>query len=541
MLISDSDNPLQAPAASAQAAGDTGAPGHTQSSYGSPWSTLFRLTARWLPGHIPVAIKLAISIGIMISVGMALLGSLIIHNQTQLLNRQVHTLGQTVVSQLAQSAREPLLTNDNLQLEVLTYNLATAENVIGAAIYSSEMKILSHSGSSPFDILAPYANRQRLYLNDSHRTLLWNWSDAPGGPLDAITFTSPIRFKDVTAGYAVITYSRQAMNQAIRDSVHSIIMATGLLIVLGIIMSYLLGRRLSRPIHHLMNASRAIGMGHYDYRILERRNDEIGHLINSFNFMAQGMLQKQQVENAFARHVSPHVAKEIINNLEPVKLGGQHTYGSVMFVDIVGFTARSETMAPAGVAELLNEFYTRITQTAQLFNGTIDKYMGDCAMLIFGVAEQDDDHVYHSIAYAVFLQHFMECYNNQRISSGKFPLHLRIGVNSGEMLAGNMGSRERMQFTVVGDAVNLASRLCSAANTDQIIITEDVYQLPGISSRIIASEHQRMHVRGKAEEINTYLVHDVSTEQQPVMKMEIDKLLAQASQMSLDLLPKNLS
>lgn len=497
---------------------------------------LLRFASRLLPDYIPVTIKLAISIGIMISVGMAILGVVVIHNQTQLLNRQIHTFGRTLVSQLAQSAREPLLANDSLQLDVLAYNLAAAENVIGTAIYSSEFKILSSSGTSPFETFAPYADRQQFYLNSKLRTLVWQWPDSPTGELDAISFLSPIRFKDVTAGHVIITFSRKSMNQAIGDSVQSIVTATAVLILLGIIMSYLLGRRLSRPIHHLVNASRAIGKGEYEYRIEERRNDEIGHLMNSFNFMAQGMLQKQQVESAFTRHVSPHVAREIINNIEPVKLGGQHMNGSVMFVDIVGFTARSETMDPEGVAELLNEFYTHITQTAHLFHGTIDKYMGDCAMLIFGIAGEDPEHTYHAIAYAVFLQRLMERYNSQRISRGKFPLHLRIGVNSGDMLAGNMGSSERMQFTVVGDTVNLASRLCSVADTDQIVITEETWKLPGIREKLLATEYQRMHVRGKSQQISTWLVHDVRPELQVSMEREIDRLLMKSTQLNLDLL-----
>lgn len=532
MLISDSD----------KESGETKAtmPGQQEAGY-TPLSLsrqLLRFARRLLPSYIPVTIKLAISIGIMISVGMAILGVVIIHNQTQLLNRQIHTFGRTVVSQLAQSAREPLLANDSLQLDVLAFNLAAAENMIGTTIYSSEFKILSSSGISPFETFAPYAERQDVYLNSNLRTLVWKWPDSPTGELDAISFISPIRFKDVTAGHVVITFSREAMNQDIADSVQSIATATAVLIVLGIIMSYLLGRRLSRPIHHLVDASRAIGKGEYEYRIEERRNDEIGHLMNSFNFMAQGMLQKQQVESAFTRHVSPHVAREIINNIEPVKLGGQHVNGSVMFVDIVGFTARSETMKPEGVAELLNEFYTHITQTAHLFHGTIDKYMGDCAMLIFGIAEDDPDHAYHAIAYAIFLQHLMERYNRQRTSRGKFPLHLRIGVNSGDMLAGNMGSSERIQFTVVGDTVNLASRLCSVANTNQIVITEETWHLPGIQKRLLASEYQRMHVRGKSQQISTWLVHDVQPELQASMNQEIDRILMQSTQLNLDL-PSN--
>lgn len=494
----------------------------------------------WGLSSLPVSTKLAISIGIMITIGMSLLGAVIIHNQTKLLNQQTYTYGRTVVGQMAQAAKEPILANDTLLLDVLAYNLAAAEDVMGTAIYSAENKIISSSGRNPFERYAPYTGQENNYLDGGLKILEWEWQRSPSGSIDAVSFISPVNFKDVNLGYVMISYSRKSMTQAIYESVRSIIVATVILILLGIIMSYLLGRRLTRPLDRLMDASRAMESGQYDYQIKEARNDEIGHLMNSFNLMAQGMLQKSQVEDAFSRHVPPNVASEIINNLEPIKLGGEHVTASVMFVDIVGFTAKSEAMTPHGVAELLNEFYTIITQTAYLYKGTIDKYMGDCAMLIFGIPESDPDHVFHSIAYAIFLQRLMERKNAQRISRGESPVHLRIGVNTGEMLAGNMGSRERLQYTVVGDAVNLASRLSSQANADQIIISEETYKRPGIEDKIKATKYQSVRIRGKAELVTTYIVDNVRGTWGDVTDKQIDNILQQYNeQMFLDLMGRN--
>lgn len=507
-----------------------------KSDLNGPTGWIRSLAKQWLPSSLPVSTKLAISIGIMITIGMSLLGAVIIHNQTKLINQQIYTYGSTLVNQMAQASKDSMLANDTLLLDVLTYNLATAEDILGTAIYSAEHKIISSTGRNPFEPYAPYTGQEKNQLYGSLRILDWEWKHSPSGALDAVSFITPINFKDVTLGYAMISYNRKSMTQAISESVRSIVAATIILILLGIVMSYLLGRRLTRPLDRLMDASRAMELGQYDYQIQGTRNDEIGHLMNSFNLMARGMLQKSQVEDAFSRHVPPSVASEIINNLEPIKLGGKHVVASVMFVDIVGFTAKSEAMTPHGVAELLNEFYTIITQTAHLYKGTIDKYMGDCAMLIFGIPEDDNDHVFHSIAYAVFLQRLMERRNAQRISRGESPVHLRVGVNTGEMLAGNMGSRERLQYTVVGDAVNLASRLSSQANADQIIISEETYKLPGIEAQIMATKHQSVRIRGKSEMITTYIVDHVEPAWGTVMDKQIDNILQQYNeQILLDL------
>lgn len=510
-----------------------------------------------IPSRFPVAIKLAFSMGILITAGMSLLGAVIIHNQIELLNDQIYSNGRTVVVQMAESAKEPILANDSLVLDVLTYSLATADNVLGTTIYSADRKVISTTGYSPFELKAPYFNRSRQYLNSSLSTFEWKWENSPTGSLDAVSFVSPIQFEGVIVGYVLTSFSRQAMTQSINDAVRSIVSTTVLLIILGIIVSYFLGRRLSKPLQSLLDASRAIGMGRYNYRIKQQRNDEIGDLINSVNDtarllelksnrMALGILQRKQVEDAFSRYVSPNIAKEIMGNLNEVKiggnvspllaremmsnkgdmsLGGKSVNASVLFIDIVGFTSKSETMSPQGVAELLNEFYSNITRTVSLYKGTIDKYIGDCAMILFGIPQKDKDHIFHSIAYAVFFRRLMEDMNKIRIENGDFPVHFRVGINSGEMLAGNMGTAERMQYTVVGDTVNLASRLCTAAETDQIIITEDIYNTPGIHDKVIASEYQSIKVRGKAEPISTYLVDDVQGFYRTAMDRQIDEIL----------------
>ena len=146
-------------------------------------------------------------------------------------------------------------------------------------------------------------------------------------------------------------------------------------------------------------------------------------------------------------------------------------------------------------------------------------------MVVFGVPEPDEDHVYHAIAYAVFLQRMTKRINKIHIAKGKLPVHYRIGINCGEMLAGNMGSSTRMQYTVVGDSVNLASRLAAIADTDQIMISEETYMIPNVKRRIIAQKHQSQSVRGKVEAVNTYLVHDVREAEQIKIETMIDQLL----------------
>ncbi len=499
---------------------------------------LLKFSDKLMPKHIPVAIKLAVSIGVMLTLIMSLLGAVIIHNQTKLIRNQITLQGSTLVQTLANSLGElitqaqmddnknpenannskfkPLDNEKLLTLNVITTRMTTSPEILGAVVYGAKGEVLASEGVTPFSKNAPFANQEKSYLDGNLKIFEWKWSHFARGDLSAMSFINPIELQNTVVGHALVTFNHDLLNRSIQNSVHSIIIATLLMILLGIILSYILGRRLTKPLYHLIDASHAIGRGNYNYRLPERRNDEIGYLMSSFNSMAQGLLQKAQVEKAFSRHVSPTIAKEIINNMDKLNIGGKHVHASVLFVDIVGFTAISESLAPEGVAKLLNEFYTNVNKISQAYDGVIDKFMGDCAMVVFGIPHEDENHVFNSIACAITIQKLMKIQNRHRESIKLFPIKFRIGVNTGEMLAGNMGSSERIQYTVVGDSVNLASRLCAVAPSDKIIIAEETYNLAGLRRKVIASSYERMRIRGVSNPVNTYVVQDL---QEPYLQL----------------------
>jgi len=458
-------------------------------------------------GHIPIAYRLALAFTLLISSGMLLLGLVIARDQSRLLEQQMADFGHTVARQLAEAAKEPLLANDTLTLEVITSNLVTHERILGAAVYSAEGKPVYHQG------LVPAMSPKALTAGGSRE---WRQLATGGREQKLISFVAPVRFRDLDVGHVLVTFDRSVMGQAKRDTLRVVIGTTFLLIFLGIVASVALGKRLTRPITELMDATRAISAGDYRVRFRERRSDELGQLMSAMDTMAEGLLRKEQVEKAFSRYVSPNVAQEVMNDLERVRLGGRHLEATVLFADIVGFTAMSETMQPEEVSALLNEYFTYIAHAAEAYGGHVDKYIGDCAMLVFGVPVEEPDHVFHAVACGVLIREVAETLNRRRATQGKPLVHFRIGINAGRMLAGNMGSTERMEYTVVGDAVNLASRLASVAGAEQIVISEEVHAELG--DRAVCEPQSAIKLRGKRQPVATYLVEGLAEEH--VLSME---------------------
>ncbi len=469
--------------------------------------------------RIPIAVKLALAITLLVVGGMSSLGFIILENQHNVLSRQIDDMGSAIVRQLANSAAEMVLSDDTLGLKTLANNLVDRQQIMGAAILSEKGLMLVSSG------MIPSSNMLQQHTSNTLVSGHFEFSAPLSNENHYLSFHHPVTFNQLIAGHAYVSFSKEHMVESLKNAQFVILTFTVLMSLIAIFLAFVMSRHLSKPIYSLVDASKAIENGNYRYRLSERRNDEIGELALAFNQMAHGLLQKTQVEDAFSRYVSSNVAQQILQNLDEVELGGKHVKASVLFADIVGFTSMSEKMPPDEVANFLNEYFSYISLIAQLHNGHIDKFMGDCAMVVFGVPEATIDHSFNAVSCAIMIQQTVKKLNQLREEENKPSIHFRIGVNTGIMVAGNLGSSDRMEYTVIGDPVNMASRLASAAEADQIIVLEEFYNQSSIQSRICAQEHKVIRVRGKEEPVSTWIINDINPEYQENMQREIDQII----------------
>lgn len=458
-------------------------------------------------------------IALLLITGMSMLGLTVLHHQKNVLSQQVENMGNTLARHLAGSASDMVMADDVLGLQTLVKSLPD-NNVLGVQVLSESGMTLASSGLLPSAVLVDTQRKASL----PRRVNSFEWQEYTDGHT-LISFISPIEYNGLAAGHVVLTFSRSAMLESLGESRMMIIMMTALTTLLAIGIAFIMSRHLSRPIQQLVVASQEIERGNYTYRLVENRNDEIGDLEQAFNQMAEGLLRKTQVENAFSRYVSSNVARKIMERPDQIELGGRHVQASVVFADMVGFTSVAEKLPPQDVVELLNEYFSYIATISGLYKGHIDKFIGDCAMIVFGVPDDDGDHVYHALACAVMIRKLVIRLNEYRVRHGLLPVYFKLGVNSGVMVAGNLGSQERMDYTVIGDTVNLASRLSDAAGSNQIVVLDELYQSPEIKDRVVAQPFQTINVRGKQKPVVTWLVEDVIGEQQELMATRIDIIL----------------
>lgn len=221
----------------------------------------------------------------------------------------------------------------------------------------------------------------------------------------------------------------------------------------------------------------------------------------------------QQAEQRLAleRFLAPEVADMVAANPQ-IRLGGVNQRVSVMFADIRGFTQFSEHTEPSRVVEVLNEYFTRVTDVILDHMGMIDKYIGDAVMAVFGVPISKDDDAGNAVRSAIHIQRLVTEMNRDAAARGWPELAVGIGINTGMVTAGNIGSPRRLDYTVVGDAVNIASRLMDNAAGGQILISQPTAEDLGPEFKLKKLRARR--VRGRSESVQVFSVEwqDVQTQ-----------------------------
>jgi len=229
--------------------------------------------------------------------------------------------------------------------------------------------------------------------------------------------------------------------------------------------------------------------------------------ITIFRYMTEER-EKKFIRAAFGQYLSPKVIEQLTENPELLKLGGEERILTALFSDVAGFSTISENLKPEELVELLNDYLTEMTEIILRYEGTLDKYEGDAIIAFFGAPISMDDHAKRACLVAIEMQKRLNMLRDKWKKEGRPQIFCRIGLNTGPMVVGNMGSKNRMDYTIMGDAVNLGSRL-EGVNKDyntSIIISEDIFK--SVKDNIEARELDIIRVKGRVEPVKIYELID---------------------------------
>jgi len=401
------------------------------------------------------------------------------------------------------NAEDPLLTGDDLYLFSAVKNALHAPGVIYAMIVDPAGAIRAADDMSRVG---------GTYRGDDHAELIRETGDfrvtrttAGGEPLLDLMVPvhsvadPPIHLADIHLGLS---------EAQVADDIRALrlkLLSTGLVaLAIGALLAYLLAGISLRPVLALVKGVKAIGQGNLDQHIDLQRRDEIGVLTDAFNDMAASLREKEYIKSTFERYVSKQLAQVILKHKDNIQLGGEEKEVTILFSDIRRFTTLAESLPPAQVLEMLNNYFSTMLAVVIQNEGMVDKLMGDSVMALFGAPISLGNDPLRAVQCALDMQRAVVGFNREQKSRGLPILEMGIGINTGPVVAGNIGSAMRMEYTVIGDNVNVAARLQGIAGPGEILVSEATYRQ--VAELVEATPMEPMQLKGKSRAVGVFRI-----------------------------------
>jgi len=460
---------------------------------------------------LSVRYKIAGTLIIILSLAVVSLGVVTFTLQNAILRNEMKSRASTLVNQLATVGKEGLLTKQEMPVFSTITDIQKRNDVIYAMVIDHEGKVFAHSDFSrkgavlvdPSDQTAlktaALLFQEKVYNNDS--------------VLDA-TIPIILKTKNLKIGVARIGLSEKALIESIgRQKKIYLWIAVGFGIG-GLLVSFALARMITKPLDSLAAGIQIVARGDLRRLVTVPSDDEIGKLTSVFNHMILSLREKLMMEKYLSQPTVQSIREH--RDVTQLKLGGERKYVTALFSDARGFTSLSEKMTPEDVVRLMNVYLNLQAKVIHQFGGTIDKFVGDEVMAIF----EGRGNEINAVRAAVEIQNYCKALNAARAAAGEKTIAIGIGLNSGEVVMGNMGSEDHMDYTVIGDNINVAARMCGIAQPGTVLVSKAIAD--AIGDQAMLKDIHAVMVKGKDQPIGIAEVMSVKGGARQYMRKATD-------------------
>lgn len=308
-------------------------------------------------------------------------------------------------------------------------------------------------------------------------------------------------------GVTVVSQTSEAAILEVSNEVkRRSIFVAGSAISMAIFFIFLFSMTLTSPIEKLAEMIHLVSKGNFDVkaRTHVRSHDEVGDLATAFDQMTEGLKERDKVKSLFSKFHGSSVAEDLIS--KDIGVGGQSKNVVVFFSDIRGFTAFSEKRSPEEVVEMLNEYFGVMVKIINIHGGVVDKFIGDAIMAVWGAPRSSEKDAHKAVRACLEMRKALEALNETRIARGQPAINIGMGLHAGTAISGTIGSDERMEYTVIGNTVNTASRIEASTKAfgADLLVTDSVIDQVGEDFRVELAG--AAEVKGRSEAIKMYKV-----------------------------------
>jgi len=438
----------------------------------------------------PLRLKLSLLASVLLVGTIGTISFLVLERLTAAIEGQARERVLFMAVNLADNARDAVLAQEELIIDQLLRSVSQQPGVMVARLVDKSGDVVGSSDPEEDD-----KRFKRRSIKDPIAVVELG---------DTIEVTARMRFSDIDIGEAQVTLDLGSIiGPAIRKTTLDVAWASGALLILGILIAIAVSARITQPLRRLRLAVNALAAGDTSATVPVTSRDEVADLTTAFNEMSQNLHEKKRVETAFRRYVSDHVLREVLENPETVQLHGERREVTAVFIDIRKFTRLTTEIGPERLVAYLNSALGLITNRLLDHGATVDKYLGDAVLAYFGAPIFNPDHPQRAVACAIAIQRSIRERNLKLEVAGQpfERLDVGIGIQTGDVVVGNIGSELKMDYTAIGDAVNVASRLQTLAAAGEILITAEVMQRVGDLVQSVSLGRKELEGRDQPLEI----------------------------------------
>ncbi len=392
---------------------------------------------------------------------------------------------------LAQDAKVALIEDDALALDALVQNTGTERGVVSVQLVKRNGRVAASLEPTFVGIPAMLAES---YENGVH-------VERRG---DVFSVAAEITWSSDRLGEAKLEIDlARLVGPILRETRTQLAWVAVGVTAFGVVAGLGFVALLVGPLRRLRAGVERLAAGDLAVRVPPTSRDEVGELTAAFNEMGESLQQKARIQQAFGRYASDYVLQTLLESPEGADLQGVQRDVTVLFADIRGFTRLSEGLEPSDVVALLNDVFQLVSDCILRRGGTIDKFIGDSVMAYFGAPVPSADHPIAAVSAAVDIVRAVEDRNN-KLEPGGHVIGVGVGVHTGPVVVGNIGSDRRTDFTAIGDSVNVAARLEKLARAGEVLVSEAVQRRVRGSHRLRFEGERQLS--GRQEPVHVYSV-----------------------------------
>jgi len=442
---------------------------------------LEKMIVRMTNVRIPLRWRWALLVGATVALSIGVLTLLVLDVERTSWEQNKNTQAVLLVDRLSDEIKLPMLSGNRVQVQLLLdrfvdqvpdvttihlHWLSGKTDHVGTADTPPQLAVLASLG----------ATTSRLAL-------------------DGLWFGRSISYAKANLGSVAIAFSDITWQQLARKMTMELLLVSFLVLLVAMVAVFWLAGRMSKPMELLAQGSQLVAGGDFTIRLPTDSNDEIGDAMHAFNHMVDELEHKSKMRNDLGRYLHPELLSSVFDD---------HRHGptsermevTVLFADMVRFTPFSQHADTAEVIETLNSFFGLFNSVITYFGGHVDKFIGDAVMAVFNHPHRDDNHPLQAAMAALAMVECCRRLHLKRPGDGE-EVAFRVGINRGEVIVGNIGTGERLEFTVIGDAVNVASRMEGLGSGNQVVASACSFD--GYDHRFTLQDLGVKQVKGVAE------------------------------------------